>query len=158
MAHLVVMGVAGSGKSTIGRRAAELLGWRYFDGDDFHGAANIAKMAAGTPLTDDDRWPWLDRMNAAMAGAGGPSVAAASCLRRVYRDRIARGLDVRFAWAFGAPALVAARMAARPGHFFDPRLNDSQFAILEPPETALRLNIRRPVEELAQACADWMRG
>lgn len=156
MAHLVVMGVAGSGKSSIGRRAAELLGWPYFDGDDYHGPANVAKMAAGIALTDEDRWPWLDRMNAAMAGAGGRSVAAASCLRQVYRDRIARGLDVRFAWAQGDKALVAQRLTARPGHFFDPRLNDSQFAILEPPAGALILDIRAPIEALAQRCADWM--
>jgi gluconokinase len=157
MAHLVVMGVAGSGKSTIGRATAALLGWPYFDGDDYHGPANVAKMAAGIPLTDEDRWPWLDRMNAAMA-AQACSVAAASCLRQAYRDRIARGLDVRFAFAHGDKALVAARLATRPGHFFDPRLNNSQFAILEPPEGALALDIRAPVADLARACADWMRG
>jgi carbohydrate kinase (thermoresistant glucokinase family) len=156
MAHLIVMGVAGSGKSTIGRRTAALLGWPYFDGDDYHGAANVAKMAAGIALTDEDRWPWLDRMNAAMAGQP-HSVAAASCLRQAYRERIACGLDVRFAFANGEKALVAARLAARPGHFFDPRLNDSQFSILEPPKDALALDIRAPVEELARACADWMR-
>lgn len=156
MAHLVVMGVAGSGKSTIGRRAAALLGWPYLDGDDFHGAANIAKMAAGVALTDEDRWPWLDRVNAAMAALP-HSVAAASCLRQAYRQRIARGLDVRFAFAHGDKALVAQRLASRPGHFFDPGLNDSQFAILEPPADALLLDIRAPVQDLAGACADWIR-
>jgi gluconokinase len=155
MAHLVVMGVAGSGKSTIGRRTAELLGWPYFDGDDYHGPANVAKMAAGIALTDDDRWPWLDRMNAAMASQP-HSVAAASCLRQVYRDRIARDLDVRFAFAQGDKALIASRLSGRSGHFFDPRLNDSQFAILEPPTGALVLDIRAPVEDLARACAEWM--
>jgi gluconokinase len=157
MTHLIVMGVAGSGKSTIGRLAASMLGWPYFDGDDYHGPANVAKMTAGMALTDDDRWPWLDRMNAAIARCGDRSVSAASCLRQAYRDRIGRGLDVRFAWAHGDKALVAQRMADRPGHFFDPRLNDSQFAILEPPANALVLDIRRPAEDLARACVDWMR-
>ena len=134
---VVVMGVAGSGKTTIGQRLASVLGWSYAEGDAFHPPANIAKMASGVALSDADRWPWLDaiagwiRMETA---AGRSGVVACSALKRAYRDRL------RAAW----PALclvvldvdrdeLRRRLRDRPGHFFPEGLLDSQLATLEPP-------------------------
>lgn len=135
---LVVMGVSGSGKSTIAERLAARLGWRYVDGDLFHPPANVAKMSAGRPLTDDDRWPWLraiateiDRLSA----AGTPAVVACSALKRAYRDILVHGRDdVRIVFLDGTKELIAGRLAARRGHFMPPGLLDSQFRTLEPPQ------------------------
>lgn len=145
--RLIVMGVSGCGKSTIGALLAEALGARFFDGDDFHPAANIAKMSRGEALTDADRWPWLDRVAAELARGPGPVVGACSALRRAYRDRLSAGPAGRvgFVWLSGDKALIAARMAARQGHFMPPGLLDSQFATLEPPgpdETAIEAPIK----------------
>ena len=110
------MGVAGSGKTRVGRALAESLGWPFHDADDFHPPANVAKMAAGLPLTDDDRWPWLDRIVDALRqiGAdGGNAVLACSALRQIYRDRIARAGNVRFVYLKGDLATIAARLADR---------------------------------------------
>jgi gluconokinase len=134
----VVMGVAGSGKSTVGRHLAAALGWTFAEGDDFHPPANVAKMAAGTPLTDADRWPWLDaigRWMAAEAAESRSAVVSCSALKRIYRDRL------RMAW----PALrvvylrvereeLHRRLAVRLEHFFPARLLDSQLQDLEPPQ------------------------
>ncbi|MCA3351872.1 MAG: gluconokinase [Roseomonas sp.] len=131
------MGVSGSGKSTIGALLAEALGWPFADADGFHPAANVAKMASGQPLTDEDRWPWLDAIAAHIAAArtaGQPVVVACSALRRAYRDRLRAGhVDVVFLHLAGAPALIAGRQAARQGHFMPPSLMASQFATLEDP-------------------------
>lgn len=135
---LVVMGVSGSGKSTIAECLAARLGWRYVDGDLFHPPANVAKMSAGHPLTDDDRWPWLraiateiDRLSA----AGTPAVVACSALKRAYRDILVHGRDdVRIVFLDGSKDLIAGRLAARRGHFMPPGLLDSQFRTLEPPQ------------------------
>ncbi|MDQ0464010.1 gluconokinase [Caulobacter ginsengisoli] len=123
------MGVAGSGKSTLGAALAGRLGWPFQDGDDLHPAANIARMAAGTPLTDADRAPWL----AAVADwiAGHPQgVVACSALKRAYRDRLGAP---RLVYLRGEPDLIARRLEARRAHFFAPDLLASQFADLEPP-------------------------
>ena len=136
-AAIIVMGVSGSGKSTIGALLAEALGWPFADADGFHPAANVAKMASGQPLTDEDRWPWLDAIAAhirAARKAGQPVVVACSALRRAYRDRLRAGHgDVVFLHLAGAPALIAGRQAARQGHFMPPSLMASQFATLEDP-------------------------
>jgi gluconokinase len=134
-AAIIVMGVSGSGKSTIGALLAERLGWPFADADGFHPPENVAKMAAGTPLTDEDRWPWLDAIAAhigAARKAGRPVVVACSALRRAYRDRLRAGHgDLIFLHLSGAPAVIAERQAARQGHFMPPSLMASQFATLE---------------------------
>jgi gluconokinase len=134
-AAIIVMGVSGSGKSTIGALLAEALGWPFADADGFHPAGNVAKMAAGTPLTDEDRWPWLDAIAAhigAAREAGRPVVVACSALRRAYRDRLRAGHgDLIFLHLSGAPEVIAGRQAARQGHFMPPSLMASQFATLE---------------------------
>jgi carbohydrate kinase (thermoresistant glucokinase family) len=136
-AAIIVMGVSGSGKSTIGALLAEALGWPFADADGFHPAANVAKMAAGQPLTDEDRWPWLDAIAThidAARGTGQPVVVACSALRRAYRERLRAGHgDLIFLHLAGAPEVIAERQAARQGHFMPPSLMASQFATLEDP-------------------------
>ena len=134
---VVLGGVAGSGKTTVGQAMAAALGWPFADGDSFHPPANVAKMAAGQPLTDGDRGPWLAAIVAWMdaeAAAGRQAIVACSALRRAYRDRLRSArADVRLVFlAVGHEAGVA-RLAARHGHFFPGQLLDSQFAVLEPP-------------------------
>ena len=152
---LIVMGVSGSGKSTIGEPLAERLGWTFEDGDRFHPAANVAKMSAGHPLTDEDRWPWLqaiadeiDRVGA----AGERAVIACSALKRTYRDILVHGRgDVRIVFLDGTQDLIAARLAARKGHFMPPGLLVSQFKTLEPPqpgERPITVSIDAPVEAI----------
>jgi gluconokinase len=134
---LVVMGVAGVGKSTLGEALAERLGWPFQEGDALHPAANIAKMKAGQPLTDADRLPWLDAIGAwidGQLGAGCSGVVTCSALKRAYRDRLAKGhTGVTFVFIELDQARVAERMASRQGHFMPPSLLASQFAALEPP-------------------------
>ncbi len=154
------MGVSGSGKSTLGALLAERLGLPFADADAFHPEANIRKMSAGIPLTDADRWPWLDALGQWLAAQAGGGVIGCSALKRSYRDRLrehAPGLLV--VHPHGEFALIAARQAARPGHFMPPALMESQFATLEPPtreEAALALDVTDPPEALAQRAAAWV--
>ncbi|MFC9847113.1 gluconokinase [Streptomyces sp. NPDC060223] len=131
---VVVMGVAGTGKTTIGPLLAARLGVPYAEGDDFHPPANVAKMTAGTPLADEDRWPWLDaigRWAHERAGLGG--VVSSSALKRAYRDRLrAAAPGVVFVHLTGDRALIEDRMSQRQGHFMPAALLDSQFATLQP--------------------------
>jgi|SRR5215470_5783777 len=133
----VVMGVSGSGKTTIGRALARELGADFLEGDKFHPEANIAKMSRAEPLTDTDRWPWLDRMAEELAqarAAEGSVVLASSALKRSYRDRLRRGApDLRLVYLKGEKALIRQRMQARKNHFMPAGLLDSQFAALEEP-------------------------
>lgn len=134
---LIVMGVSGSGKSTIGEKLAERLGWPYEDGDRFHPASNVAKMRAGHPLTDEDRWPWLkaiaDEIDR-ICQAGGHAVIACSALKRAYRDLLMHGRsDVRIIFLKGTQVLIGERLAMRKGHFMPAGLLESQFLTLEPP-------------------------
>lgn len=142
---LVVMGVSGSGKSSVGRALAAASGYDFIDADDLHPAANVAKMRGGTPLTDEDRWPWLAAVAGAMEErlvAGHGIVVACSALRRIYRDRLrSAGPNVRFVHLQGSAELIGARLARRGGHFFDPSLLASQFATLEVPDPATEKDV-----------------
>jgi gluconokinase len=135
---LVVMGVSGSGKSTIADSLAARLGWRCEDGDKFHPASNVVKMSAGHPLTDEDRWPWLQAIADEIdrvCKAGERAVIACSALKRTYRDILVHGRnDVRIIFLNGTQELIAGRLAARKGHFMPPGLLTSQFATLQPPD------------------------
>ncbi len=144
--NLVVMGVAGCGKSTIGRVLAERLDTAYIEGDRFHPKANIEKMSRGIPLTDTDRAPWITAVGAAIAAKKGPSVTSCSALRRLYRQwlRDTAGGELLFVHLAGRPDLIAQRMANRTGHFMPLSLIDSQFETLEPPgadENAITVTI-----------------
>jgi gluconokinase len=148
---VVVMGVSGSGKTVVGQALAADLAWPFFDADDLHPEANVAKMAAGTPLTDADRWPWLDRVASEMAvieGRGENAVLACSALRQAYRDRISRAGDVRFVHLSGDHDTIAARLAARSHRYMPPTLLASQFATLEPPQDAVVVDVRDDVPTL----------
>ncbi len=164
MVILVVMGVAGSGKTTIARMLAERLGWRFQEGDALHPPANVAKMSAGTPLTDDDRWPWLHTIAGVMDGwraEGANGIVTCSALKRAYRDILVGGHpDVRIVHLAGEKALIAARMAARKGHFMPTALLDSQFATLEPPgadENPIVVDIGAEAGTIVQALEEKVR-
>ena len=152
---LVMMGVSGSGKSTIADKLAERIGWKYEDGDRFHPPSNVAKMSAGHPLTDEDRWPWLQAIAAEIdraCAAGEHAVIACSALKRAYRDILVHGRnDVRIVYLRGTQALIAARLARRKHHFMPADLLASQFKTLEPPEAsenAVTVSIDAPVEAI----------
>jgi gluconokinase len=139
------MGVAGTGKTTVGRALAHALGWPFRDADEFHPAANIAKMAAGTPLSDADRQPWLAAIRAFIDGrlsARAPVIVTCSALRESYRQTL--GVDrpgIRLVYLAGSADLIRERLRHRPGHFMKPAMLDSQLAILEPPQHALTIDV-----------------
>lgn len=148
---LVLMGVSGSGKTTVGRALAGRLGWRFIDADDHHPVHNVAKMAAGIPLEDADRWPWLDSLNQLLRKEEN-AVLACSALKESYRQRLLAGVaDSRVVFLDGDKALIASRVAARKHRYMPATLLDSQFAALEPPAHAIRVDVARPVEESVAA-------
>lgn len=164
--QIVVMGVAGCGKSTIGQQIAERLGCRFIDGDSLHPLANVQKMAAGTPLTDEDRWPWLDLVGLALTGAPNTvdgfaivrptgTVVAASALKKVYRDRIrSHAKNTIFIHLAGERELLLQRISNREGHFMKAEMLDSQLAILESlaaDEVGYTLDISSSPEVLVEA-------
>jgi gluconokinase len=159
--RIVIMGVSGCGKSSVGEGLALRLGIPYRDGDNLHPAENVEKMRAGTPLNDDDRWPWLDCVAAVLA-RDAPVIIGCSALRRAYRDRLRAGAGgpVQFVHLAGSRDLIAARMALRKGHYMPPSLLDSQFAALEPPgpDEALTISIDRPLPDLIDAIAAHLEG
>jgi gluconokinase len=148
---VVVMGVSGTGKSTIGRGLAEALGLPFVEGDDLHPDANVAKMAAGIPLTDADRAPWLDRVAARLDE---PVVITCSALKRSYRDRLRRAApDLVLVYLHGTRELLAERMAQRDGHFMPTSLLDSQLATLEEPaadEDVIPVDIKLRPDEIVE--------
>lgn len=153
---VVVMGVSGAGKSTVGQAIADALGLPFADADDFHPEANIAKMSRGESLNDDDRWPWLAAIGEHLvAHRGRGCVVTCSALKRIYRDALRQAApDLRLVFLTGDAALVAARQAARQGHFMPASLVASQFATLEPPaadEAAITLDVGAAPVALATA-------
>lgn len=157
MSHaIVIMGVAGSGKTSVGERIAARLGLPFRDADEFHPEANVAKMSAGIPLEDADRWPWLDAIGAAIHDARGRGiVVACSALKRVYRERIraAAGYPVQFVFLDGDLATLRQRIGGRRGHFMPPSLLDSQLATLErpgPDEHAVTVAIEPPLDAVVE--------
>lgn len=161
--HVVVMGVSGCGKSTTGQALAQELGWVFVEGDAFHPAANVAKMRAGTPLTDDDRWPWLRALADEIARhdrAGQSVVLGCSALRRSYRDVLRSGVArVRFLHVHGSRAQLIARLQGRKGHFFPPQLLDSQLQTLEmlqADEDGLMIDLGLGVDQQVLLARTWI--
>jgi gluconokinase len=161
---LVVMGVSGSGKTTIASALAQHLGWPFKDGDELHPAANIAKMRAGHALDDHDRWPWLARIADwidARRAAGSCGVITCSALKRSYRELLTEGRpEVRIVYLHGDQSLIAARLAARHGHFMPSDLLATQFAALEEPgpdEQAIRVEVDQPASDIVAVIAAALR-
>ena|SRR6266850_3155235 len=147
---VLVMGVSGSGKTTIGEALARELGFTYMDADDYHPAASVAKMAAGVPLQDSDRWPWLEKINEELfkiQQRGESAVVGCSALKQAYRERVARGLrDFEIVYLRGEFKLIHSRIAARKHRFMPATLLQSQFDTLEPPAHAIEVDVSAPVE------------
>lgn len=161
---VIVMGVSGCGKSTLGALLSQALGYPFLEGDAYHSPEAVAKMRGGEALTDDDRWPWLDRLgNAAATTAAdhGGAVVACSALRLAYRDRLrdAVGGGVRFVFLENSRERLLARVGNRPGHYMPPSLLDSQLATLERPvasEAAITLTTDEPPEALRDLVLHWL--
>lgn len=154
--RFVIMGVSGCGKSSVGSALAARLGGIYVDGDDLHPSANVAKMSAGIPLTDADRWPWLDKVGQYLALTQDTALIGCSALKRIYRDRIREvvAAPVSFIHLAGTRETILKRMQARQDHFMPSALLDSQFAALEPPgadEQAITVDIDQPLDQVVAA-------
>ena len=151
------MGVSGAGKTTIGQALAGRLDWRFIEGDDFHPAENVAKMASGVALGDADRWPWLDRLNRELARLeeeGASTVLTCSALKESYRQRLTAGLK-KFACVYlhGELALIRRRIAQRKHRYMPATLLESQLATLEPPAAAIAIDVTAEVQESVAAIA-----
>jgi gluconokinase len=143
---VIIMGVVGAGKTTIGTLLANQLGWQFADADDFHPATNIEKIRQGIPLTDADRDPWLESLSHTIEGwiaANENAVLACSALKRSYREKLSVAPEVRFIYLKGSPGLIAGRLHARHGHFAGESILTSQIADLEEPEVAIVADIRQ---------------
>ena len=156
---VVLMGVAGSGKSTVGKLLAHDLGWTFIEGDDFHPSANVEKMRRGVPLNDDDRGPWLDAIRKRLeqaSQAGENVVLACSALKHKYQHYLSayRPENVRFVYLSGSEEVIRQRLADRTGHFMNPALLESQFEDLEPPADAVRVDISQPPKAIAAEIRD----
>jgi gluconokinase len=151
---VILMGVTGSGKTTVGKVLAERTGWPFHDADDFHSPANVEKMRGGIPLTDDDRWPWLDRLNTVLRATqaqGESAILGCSALKQRYRDRLQQGLEnLRWVFLEGGIELIGSRLQARKGHYMNPALLQSQFDALEPPRDALNIDVDEEPAVLAE--------
>jgi len=150
----IVMGVSGCGKSSVGKRLAEYLGWDFYDADDFHPPANVAKMANGIPLDDSDRTPWLTALNELISSslkADQPGVLACSALKERYRQRLMEGnTGVQIVYLKGSYDLIWSRMEKRTDHYMKPHMLKSQFDALEEPTNALTIDISMSVEDIVQ--------
>ena len=153
---MVIFGVSGAGKTTVGKLLAQDLGWQFLEADEFHPAANIEKMRSGHPLMDEDRWPWLERLREQIKrhiAASENAVLACSALKRAYRERLRISEEVKFVFLRGDYALIAKQLRHRHGHFMNPALLRSQFADLEEPkpdENALTIVLGRTPQELVK--------
>jgi gluconokinase len=153
---VIIFGVSGAGKTTVGKLLARKPGWHLLEADDFHPAANVEKMRGGHPLTDDDRWPWLKRLREQIErslAAGQNAVLACSALKQKYRDCLRVNSDVKFVFLRGDYALIEQQLRHRRGHFMNPALLRSQFADLEEPasdEGAITIDLGRTPEELVE--------
>ncbi|MGA2744713.1 MAG: gluconokinase [Candidatus Sulfotelmatobacter sp.] len=148
---VIVMGVVGAGKTTVGRLLAERSGWEFADADDFHPAVNVEKIRRGIALSDDDRRPWLERLRSAITGwiAEKRDVAlACSALKRSYRQELQVGPEVRFVYLKGSADLIAQRLRSREGHFANEQILASQFADLEEPKAAVMVEIGPTPEQI----------
>src|SRR5512147_421088 len=158
---IIVMGVSGCGKTTIGQQLADRLGWPFFDGDAFHPPANIDKMSRGIPLNDDDRWGWLaaiaDRMGELVA-ADQSGVFACSALKEKYRQQLRVSDQVHFVYLRGDYDLIWSRMQQRPGHYMKPNMLASQFEALEEPRDALTLDIGQSPAHMVEAIIQTLLG
>lgn len=152
---LIVMGVAGSGKTSVGKELAARLGWDFFDADGFHPPGNVAKMAAGIPLEDGDRAPWLDALHDLLARtlrAGRHPVLACSALKQQYRDMLLKGNPgIRLVYLQGSYELILSRMTDRTDHYMKPGMLRSQYEALEEPQDALTMDITQSVEVIVEA-------
>lgn len=153
---VIVFGVSGAGKTTVGKLLASELSWRFLEADDFHSQANIEKMRSGRPLTDEDRWPWLESMRKEIErclAAGENAVLACSALKQAYRERLRVSDNVRFVFLRGDCALIDKQLRRRHGHFMNPELLRSQFTDLEEPhpdEGTLTIELGRTPQELVE--------
>lgn len=148
---ILLMGVTAAGKTTVARTLAQALDWRFADADDYHSPANVAKMRAGIPLTDEDRAPWLQSLHTAIGGwlaAGENVVLACSALKASYRDILLVTPEVKLVYLKATPELIAARLAARQGHYMNPTLLRSQFQALEEPAQALTIDAGLSTEQI----------
>lgn len=157
---LIVMGVSASGKTTVGSLLSKRLGWDFFDGDDYHSPGNIAKMASGAPLTDEDRAPWLAHLHDLLSGslrAGRHPILACSALKQRYRDALQMGNPgLRIIYLKGSYDLILARMRERPGHYMKPEMLRSQFDALEEPADAWVADVSRPPKKIVEDILAWM--
>jgi gluconokinase len=155
---VLVMGVAGVGKTTIGAALARELGWRFIDADDFHPPQNVAKMKAGIPLEDADRWPWLSRLNKVLKDESN-AVLACSALKASYRERLAQGIaDFSVVYLHGSFALIRERMETRRHRYMPAALLQSQFAALEPPPEAIAIDVAATEDGCVAAILAKLRG
>jgi gluconokinase len=153
---IIIFGVSGAGKTTVGELLARELGWNFYEADDFHSPVNIAKMRRGVPLTDNDRWPWLENLRELIkrcVAANGNAVLACSALKRLYRKHLRVSAEVKLVFLRGDYELISEQLRHRRGHFMNPTLLRSQFADLEEPEPAediTTIELGRPPHELVK--------
>src|SRR6266576_1122012 len=153
---VIIFGVSGAGKTTIGQLLAQELGWRFYEADDFHSSANVEKMRRGVPLTDQDRWPWLESLRELIkrcVATGEDAVLACSALKEAYRRYLQVNTEVKLVFLRGEYALIAEQLRRRRGHFMNPELLQSQFADLEEPqpnEDVLTIDLGQSPQELVE--------
>ncbi len=161
MIRLVVMGVSGSGKTSAGSAIAAAIGLPFLEGDTLHPQSNVEKMASGIPLTDEDRWPWLDRIGAKLSQAEQGIVVSCSALKKIYREHLRQAADGPLAFIFldGSPEVLRDHMRKRTGHFMPVSMLDSQLATLEDPSgepLVLRQDVSAPVDAIVEASVAWL--
>lgn len=160
--HIIVMGVSGSGKSTVGEKLAEALNLPFLEGDSLHPQSNVDKMVAGIPLQDEDRWPWLDQIGERLAAAHDGIVVSCSSLKKSYRDRMraASGGSLMFVFLDGSFDVLHQHMGQRTGHFMPVKMLESQLATLESPVAealVFRADVADPIEKIVAESLDWVR-